>query len=224
MSTNGNNIMRTTIPKKRSTSSDPMGQQIVKGNSGILSNGNIMYALIGATAISLGIGIFLYREMKQLKSETSVLKKNINETKTKLDESSDGIKNIYSKMNIMAKNMQLMHNNMKNSNIKAQTLSSTPSYIDQKNLERGVPSRNLPVPRDSKIVVLPDGPPNLTRSRSQPNPKISVIEEIEEEEEEEEEEQEEEQEEEEEEEQEEQEQEEEEEEQEEDCENGICNK
>lgn len=102
-------------PRFESPPADWSPQQTVTTPSDPMSsmNSNMLYLVIGAAGVSMGVSIFLYRELKKIKSEYTLLKDN--DMKEQVDANTESLQTIETKLSQLAQNMQALHLMMKNS-------------------------------------------------------------------------------------------------------------
>ena len=179
---------RSTVSSSRKRLVEPPSprpSQIVASEPEGMLGGNILYMLIGAAGISMGASVFLYREMKKLKSDVEIVQKKSNkETKEQIESNTEAVKSIEMKINQLAQNMQSMHIYMRNSAAASNTQPPpTPTPLPV----APPPQPKLPKPEGEKKLQISKGGPR-DEVKKQPQVKIIQIEEPEEEEEEEEEE------------------------------------
>lgn len=110
---------------------------------------NMIYLAMGVAAVSLGTSIFLYREMKTIKSEVSELEKvnkTIKNTEKTLEENSQSVKELTDKVNQLGMMMQRILGGPPPSAPRPPDVSKISPKIEKK-LEQ-----NLPNVENSKIV------------------------------------------------------------------------
>jgi hypothetical protein len=115
---------------------------------------NILYLVLAAAGISMGLSVFLYREMKRMKIDMDATQKKIvNETKETSEETSQ-------KINQLAQNMQALHIYIKNN---AAVLGKPPPPQPVQ-----IPDKepNLPKPDGVKKVQIVEGGPSKEEERS----------------------------------------------------------
>lgn len=114
---------------------------------GPIGGNSILYLVLAAAGISMGISVFLYREMRRLKTDLDVTqKKLVNETKEANEETTQ-------KLTQLAQNMQALHIYIKNNaEVMGRTPPPTPIELPKKEVK-------LPKPEGTKKVeVLENGP------------------------------------------------------------------
>lgn len=118
------------VPKKKSVElggDDSLG--------GMFGGNTLLYFFVGITAVSMGVSMFLYREVKNVKSSISTINNEIKELKEQsesIEENTNIVRGLDEKVNKMA--LMLQHSMM------AKVPSPAPTKPP---LKRGVPSRNL---------------------------------------------------------------------------------
>ena len=113
---------------------------------------NILYLVLAAAGISMGLSVFLYREMKRMKIDMDVTQKKIvKETKETSEETSQ-------KITQLAQNMQALHIDIKNN---AAVLGKPPPPQPVQ-----IPDKepNLPKPDGVKKVQIVEGGPSSEES------------------------------------------------------------
>ena len=113
---------------------------------------NILYLVLAAAGISMGLSVFLYREMKRMKIDMDVTQKKIvKETKETSEETSQ-------KITQLAQNMQALHIYIKNN---AAVLGKPPPPQPVQ-----IPDKepNLPKPDGVKKVQIVEGGPSSEES------------------------------------------------------------
>lgn len=123
---------------------------VSEGGGGVVPN--MFYFVLAAAGISMGLGLFLYRDMRKVKTDIEQLqKKTINETKEKIGEQGEALKTMEQKINQLAQNIQSLHLFVRNN-----TTHTPPS---PKPLPQTPPLPNLPKPSGiHRVKVLPGGP------------------------------------------------------------------
>lgn len=115
---------------------------------GVQSNNMMIYMIIAGVGISMGISIFLYREMKKMKTEFSDLSQKLGDSSG----NDDATAALEIKINQLAKNMNALHT----------LLSNKSSNVSDNQLEVGTVDTKprLPVPEgQEEAVVMGGGPP-----------------------------------------------------------------
>ena len=124
-----------------------------------VASSNIMYLVLAAAGISMGLSVFLYREMKRMKNDMDTAQKKIvNETKETGEETSQ-------KITQLAQNMQALHMYIKNN---AAVLGKPPPPQPIQ-LPDTLP--NLPKPDGvKKVQIIEGGPPRTSGEATAPEP------------------------------------------------------
>ena len=122
-----------------------------------VASSNIMYLVLAAAGISMGLSVFLYREMKRMKNDMDTAQKKIvNETKETGEETSQ-------KITQLAQNMQALHMYIKNN---AAVLGKPPPPQPIQ-LPDTLP--NLPKPDGvKKVQIIEGGPPRTSGEATTP--------------------------------------------------------
>ncbi len=114
------------------------------------SSNNILYLVLAAAGISMGLSVFLYREIKRMKFDIETMQKKIvKETKESNEDTVD-------KITQLAQNMQDLHNYIKNN---ADVLGKLPPPEAVE-----IPEKKIDLPKSefAKTVEIHEGGPSST--------------------------------------------------------------
>ena len=151
---------RPASSKRRLLEPTSPSQELVSSDMGFLGGNNLLYMVIGAAGVSMGISVFLYREMKKLKSDVETIQiKTSKDTKEQFEANSETIKSIDMKINQLAQNMQGLHMYVRNTaTTNGKPLPPKPKPLP-KPLSKPIGS-NLPKPEGVSKVIITSGGPN----------------------------------------------------------------
>ena len=156
----------------------PKGVIATQPDNGFLGGNNMLYLLIGAAGISLGVSVFMFREMRKLKLDVEHIQNN-KKFKEQLETNTEAVKVIDTKINNLAQNMQSLHLYIKNT-AAVKGKPPPPSPVPMPKQEQ---KPKLPQPETTTAEVVHGGPKDPPVAP--PPPQIVKIETIEEEKEEE---------------------------------------
>ena len=126
----------------------------------LMAGNNLTYIALGAVGISMGVSIFLYREMKKMKSDIdNIQKKSISEINDNIESNTETVKNIDQKINQLAQNMQQLHIYMRNS---AAANGRQPPPVPKPMPQPPPPQPKLPKPDGVRKVKIVEGGPRDT--------------------------------------------------------------